>query len=324
MTRPPHTVIYTHGGGRLGNQIIRFAHWIAWTRAQAGQAEVLDLAFWPYAHFFSTWRDHPGCVFPLREGRADAWARRYRSLPTWMRQRLENRDAVGRCVHASGRYRPARQAIAVDDRESVDLDDPAFFARVARRPVTTCSGWSIASWKLVAQQEDELRKLFQPAPEFALPAQEFVDRLRARHDVVIGVMIRQSDYQVWAGGRFYFPTANYVAWVRQLVDLHAGRKVAVVIASECRQDPAEFAGLPVHYAAGTPGTDGHWFLKWVALSRCDFVVSVPSTFSATAAFVGNVPVWPVVAADQTMDFGQIIRDGLAAAARHPVFSRSVK
>jgi hypothetical protein len=326
MKRPAHTVIYTHGGGRLGNQVLRFAHWMAWARAHAGEVEVVDLAFWPFAENFAVWREHPGCVYPLRAGRADWLARRRAALPRWLREWSEERCRLQRVVQVAGRWWPGGQAVELDivGEESADLDDPDFFARIARRRVTTCCGWKIASWRLVAEQQAELRKFFRPAPEFARRSAEFITALRQRHDVVIGLFIRQSDYREWNDGRFYFSTVQYAAWVRQLLDLHGGRRVAIVIASEEWQDPAALAGLPCHFATGAPNAGGHWFESWIELSLCDFIVSPPSTFSATAAFLGGVPLWPLVSAEQTLSFAQLIADGLIGAARHPEFSCAVK
>jgi hypothetical protein len=326
MKSPAQTVIYTHGGGRLGNQVLRFAHWMAWARAHPGQVEVCNFAFWPFAAYFAVWREHPGCVFPLRAGRADRLARWRMALPRRLREWSEERSRLPRLVQAAGRWRPGWQAIALNiaREESIDLDDPGFLTRIARRPVTTCSGWKIAGWRLVAEQEGELRPLFRPVPEFERRSADFMAGLRQRHEVVIGIFIRQSDYCEWHDGRFYFSTAQYAAWIRQLLDLHGGRRVAIVVASEEWQEPALFAGLPVFFATGTPNAGGHWFESWVELSRCDFVVSPPSTFSATAAFLGAIPLWPVVSVEQNLAFDQLMADGMIGAARHPVFSLAVK
>lgn len=322
---PPHTVVYTHGGGRLGNQIIRFAHWMAWAQDHSGEVEVIDYAFWPYADYFALWREHPGCVFPLRPSAADRLARLRASMPSWLRRRGEGRDRFARLVHAAGRWRLDGQAFAADGVDKVvDLDDPKFFEEITQRKVTTCSGWRIASWRLVAEHQSRLRGFFQPAEIFRAPAEALIAGLRQTHDLIIGMLIRQSDYQTWDNGRFYFSTSQYAQWIRQLLELHPGRRVAFVVASEDWQDPACFDGLPVHLATGNPKSGGHWFENWVELSLCDFVVSVPSTFSATAAFVGGVPLWPVVAAEQTMNFDQVLADGMIGAARHHAFSRSVK
>jgi hypothetical protein len=51
---------------------------------------------------------------------------------------------------------------------------------------------------------------------------------------------------------------------------------------------------------------------------------VPSTFAATAAWIGGVPLWPLIARDQILAPGQMLADALADAAAHPEFAISVK
>lgn len=325
MRAPAHRVIYTHGGGRLGNQVLRFMHWIAWARAHPLEVEVLNLAFWPFARYFALWRDHPGCIFPTRDGDADWVARHYGDLAR-VRTVLDNRNRLPRAVQAAGRWLPGWQGIELDiaGNESLALDDPAFMDRVRRRSVTTCCGWRIAGWGLVAEHQMDLRELFRPAPEFEQPAARFMGALRETYDMLFGVFIRQSDYQVWEDGRFYFSTEQYVRWIRQVLDLHSGERIAFVLASEVRQEPGFFKGLPCFFASGTLNGGGHWFESWVELSLCDMIITPPSTFSATAAFLGGVPLWPVLSNEQMMNVDQPMEEGILDAARHPEFSRAVK
>ena len=150
-----HQLIYTHGGGRLGNQVIRFAHWIAWAQAQAGEIEVLNAAFWPHAADFALWREHPGCVFPVRPGRADRWARRRANWPRGFREWAGTNNRFLRVLQSAGTWCPGWQAITLDitKAERLQLDDPTVAERVKRRAVTTCCGWEIAGWRLVAEQQ---------------------------------------------------------------------------------------------------------------------------------------------------------------------------
>jgi len=324
MTRPRHTVLYTHGGGRLGNQLLRFLHWAAWAREHEGIVEVINLGFWPYAELFSPWLECPGCVYPVRPHLLDMVARKWRRLPrpfltytAWRMQRLG---------HAVGHFWPGSQAIALNDRlgEAIDLEQPEFFSRIESRRLTTCAGWKISGWNFLARHQAALCDFFRPAAEFDRRASDFMGPLRQQHDVVAGVFIRQGDYREWHDGRFCFSSASYAGWIRQLLDLHPGKRLAVVIASDQPQDRAVFAGLPCHFASGSVNRGGHWFESFVELSRCDFVLSPPSTFGATAAFLGSVPLWPLLAPGQTLAFNQIMADALTDAAAHPVFGLSVK
>jgi len=323
MTSAASLVVYTHGGGRLGNQLIRFAHWMAWVRENPGQVVVLDGAFWPYAELFSVWRDAPACLCPATESAWDRAALWYLALPEWCRKRLERRIPLG--LEALGRGWPRWQSIALDAKstDSIDLEAPDFLRQVRHRPVTICLGWKISGWNHFAKHQAELRQLFRPAPAVAQPAEKFIAALRPGYDLIVGMLIRHGDYRVWRGGEFFFSASVYAGWVRQLLDLHPGRRVAVVIASDERQPPEVFAGLPCHFATGSANVGGPWFESFVALSLCDMVISPPSTFAAAAAFVGRIPLWPVTAAAQELAFGQILPDAMVDAARHPWFSIAV-
>lgn len=320
----PHTVLYTHGGGRLGNQLLRFAHWMAWAREHEGEVEVIDMAFWPYAELFQQWKSHPACVYPMRPHRLDAAARQFRWLPGWLGQR--GARYLHGAVHATGRWWPGWQMVALDDPagESLDLESPDFFSSAAKHRVTTCAGWKVSGWNFLAKHQAVIRECFRPEPGFARCAEKFIAPLRGKYDVLAGLLIRQGDYRTWREGRFCFSAGTYAGWIRQLIDLHPGRRIAVVIACDERQELSAFAGLPCHFASGSANAGGHWFESFVELSLCDFVLSPPSTFGAMAAFVGGRPLWPLLATGQTLAFDQLITDALSGAAAHPVFGLSVK
>src|SRR5687767_2096990 len=139
MKRPAHRVIYTGGGGRLGNQVLRFVHWMAWARAHAPDVEVINLAFWPFAHYFAEWRRHPGCVFPVRDGIEDRLASRHGQLRPALRQLFDGRERLARAVQAIGGWLPGWQSIQLNvaEGEELDLKHPAFLEKVCRRKVTT-------------------------------------------------------------------------------------------------------------------------------------------------------------------------------------------
>ena len=319
-------VIYTHGGGRLGNQVLRFVHWAAWAHEYNGEVEVLDFAFWPYARYFEVWKNSPGCVFPPRSGPADSIASLWARLPSWIRGVLEASSRASRMVQAAGHWWPGAQAVELDIAHDERLDlDGDFLTKVRRRAVTMCCGWRISNWDLVCKHESLLRQLFRPEGMAALRAEKCFRSLRSNaDDLVIGVFIRQSDYREWYDGRFLFAAAQYAEWMRQLLGLYGSKRIKFLIASEVAHDPETFAGLPIHFASGTPNAGGHWIDSWVELSLCDYIISPPSTFSATAAFLGRVPLWPLVSPEQTMSFAQVLDRSLIDAARHPEFSLSVK
>lgn len=319
------TLLYTHGGGRLGNQLLRFAHWIAWALEHEGEVDVLDFAFWPYAALFAQWGQFPGCTFPLRPGLASRLAQMVEGLPPRWRRPLQNGYRVPRLLHRLGGWYPGWQSIELDDAagEQIELDDPGFLARVRDCPVTTCAGWGFTSWRAVEAHEAALRSLFRPSAAWMERGRTFMESIRGKHGCVIGVLIRQTDYRAWRDGRFCYTTEQYARWIRQLLDLRPGPSPALVIACDERQDPRALSGLPYFFSRGAFNEGGHWFESLVALSLCDLILSPPSTFAAAAAFIGHVPLLPLTEERQEVTAAQLLPAGLAQAARHPVFSLAV-
>ena len=319
------TLVYTYGGGRFGNQFVRFLHWMAWAREHETRVRVVDLAFWPYAHLFSSWSQHPGCVYPVASRAVDRLARIRLGLPDVLKRPIDKNVRLQKAVHLLSHLWPPGLTISLDDwqNESVDLNDPGFLDRVTRYPLVMFSGWRAASWQLVAKYQQELRRQFVPDPAASPLATGMVASLRARYDLLIGILIRQGDYREWIGGRFYFATAQYAAWVRQLQDLYPGRKLAVVLASDEHQDLTLFDGLPCYLSPGAVNRGGHWFESFAILSLCDMVMGPPSTFAATAAFVRGIPLLPLVDSSQQLAESQLMCDALVDAAADPISSVAV-
>jgi hypothetical protein len=323
MSERRRWVVYTHGGGRMGNQLLRWAHWLAWAMDYPDQAGVVNLAFWPYARFFEGSVGQPGCVFPGRSAALDFLASVSGRLPDWFLARAEWR--AQHAVHALGACVPglARIGRRRDHREAICLEGHDFFERLSGHRVTTCAGWAIAGWGRVRRRRDELRAFFRPAGEVGRRSREFVAAQRARFGKVVGVLIRQGDYMQWQGGRFGYPSSEYVEWLRELLALEGGR-VGFLIASDTWQDPALFEGLPHVFSGGSANAGGPAIASFAELAECDLVLSPPSTFSASAAFVGGRPFWPLCVRGQGLDKTQILADGWLDAANHPVCATVVK
>ena len=110
--------------------------------------------------------------------------------------------------------------------------------------------------------------------------------MRQPSGCVVGVHIRQGDYQGFQGGRHFFATADYAACMRQVADEMArgGTTPVFLVCSNVRQNPADFAGLTVRFGTGQITEDLH------ALGLCSRILAVPSTYSYWASFMGKVPL----------------------------------
>jgi hypothetical protein len=318
-------VIYTHGGGRLGNQILRFAHWIAWCLAHGEQVQVLNVGFWPYSRFFECWRAAPSCLFAPRLSVWSIPAAARVILPPPVRGWVEGGYRVPRIIHRLGDLVPGWQAISLNDAagEELSLDGTGFLEYVQRRPVTTCAGWRISSWAQLERFSSEVRRYLVPARSWQARGSAFLHPIREKHDMVIGVLVRQTDYRTWLDGRFFYTLSEYVNWMHEVSALHAGLDLAFVVAADEWHDPAAFSGLNVYFTQGAINSRGHWFDSFIALSLCDLILTPPSTFSATAAFLGSIPLLPLSEPHHTLTRTGILENSIVGAANHEVFRLAV-
>lgn len=327
-------IIFTHGGGRLGNQLVSFAHLLAFLIEHPGAFSLTNIAFWPYSSLVHWTSVRPDCSYPRSKGipRVVRWGRdlvgRIRSSP---HGGAVDRKLV-RNVHAlSESTQLAYSLIAGDIHQrpgvigerlpSLNLDTDDAFDQLQQAPAVILAGWHIRGWQLLEKHQREVRQLLAFHPRYVTPATNFIESLRLRYRKLIGVLIRQDDYRRVRGGKHFFTTQQYAAWMRQAAEAF-GPDVAFVVASDEEQSRDAFQGLDVHFATGQAVGPGHYVENLIELSLCDIIMTPASTFSTWAAFMGDVPLLPLFDAQQDVGEGDLLLRHLFDAKDHPALSIS--
>lgn len=139
----------------------------------------------------------------------------------------------------------------------------------------------------ISKHADTLRHLFAP-PQWV---EERLDRDFGGGDgiVTVGVHIRRGDYAEYLGGKYYYTDDVYKRLMSDLSGLimerRPGSRVRFLICSNERIDPAIFAPYDIFTSGGN-----HMLCDLYGLSRCDYIVGPPSTFSMWASFYGRKPL----------------------------------
>ena len=131
--------------------------------------------------------------------------------------------------------------------------------------------------------------MLAPKPAMDAEARSFLRTLRERSEIVVGVLIRQSDYRTWRGGAFYHTSSQYARWMHDFRDRQGGKAVTFLVTSDEVQDPAVFSGLDVVFSSGSANKRGTAISALLELACCDAILAPPSTLSAWAAHWGGVP-----------------------------------
>ncbi|MDZ4755160.1 MAG: hypothetical protein SGJ11_11790 [Phycisphaerae bacterium] len=315
-------LIFFGGGGRFGNQMLRFAHLIAWAEEHSPHAELINLAAWPYMRLLEGYDRSPAGVYPPRPSRLDLVARIVTSVPEPV-----SRRALGYVLQAivrrAGDRTGKRPIVRVETgSEGLDLASPAFNELCAANRGAWLAGMRIGSWPLLAKHAAAVREHLMIRRPLAAPGLVLPNAMRASHDMIVGVLSRQTDYRVYRNGRFYIPPAVLAEKLRVIRTMYPDRRVAFLLTSDEPIMTADFEGLDIRIASGSQEMGGHFVESIAALASCDLVVGPPSTFAAWAAFLGSKPYLPLLA-NRTPVPEHVLHDSLIGAATDPECSLAI-
>lgn len=306
------TIVFTHGGGRFGNQMFSFAQILAFA-FEHENIDIINMSFWEYSNLLE--RGEQSCIYTTatNSDRYKFW----QYLCVFCNNlRIKNDSLLKRTIifvlyfygnsiflsHYQSIFKNSGEFLIGQRDETFDLATSNSFALINSRKATFLSGWNICDWKLVEKHQQKIREFLKIRQEYISISNSFISEKREKYDFLIGVMIRQGDYQFWENGRYYFQTNQYSKWLNQLSSIFSRHgKIGFIIASDTAQEIGEFDNQNIHFTTGIAGDSGHYLESLMQLSLCDMIASPPSTFSMWAAFVGNISMMPLLNEDQILE-----------------------
>jgi hypothetical protein len=114
----------------------------------------------------------------------------------------------------------------------------------------------------------------------------FFEKIDRREKTIFGIHIRQGDYKHFEGGKYYYELYQYHQFLDQIESIF-GRTMFIIATNIFELTVSDFQQFDVVMAPGDP------YLDLYALSRCDYVLGPPSTFSLWASYFGEVPLYLV-------------------------------
>jgi Glycosyl transferase family 11 len=319
------TVIFTHGGGRFGNQMFSYAHLLAFS-LEHKKVNLINMACWEYSDLLAISKKEILCTDTLIGNRHLF----FRSLYFFCRLFYIKNDSVAKNIIIHILYLFAgnplakfykAQAIVVkrswieekflvaQKLPELDLSRSSSFDIINRAKMTVLSGWDICDWKLVSKHQKKIRSFLQIHQKYLDISHSYIIEKRKKYDFIIGVMIRQGDYQLWENGRYYFTVQQYSRWIDSIAEIIQDKgDIGFIIASDSQQDLSNFRNKNTHFTTGIAGSKGHYLESLSQLSLCDAVISPPSSFSMWATFLGDIPLVPLLQSDQIIQREQLLQN----------------
>ncbi|HVP81201.1 MAG TPA: alpha-1,2-fucosyltransferase [Thermodesulfobacteriota bacterium] len=171
------------------------------------------------------------------------------------------------------------------------------FLKQAREKMTVAYGWNFRDRKNFEKHAETIRKCFGLASPYDENVEYRIDDCRRETDILIGVHIRRGDYKGWRGGIYYYDDSVYYDKMLQAKGHFGGggKRVSFLLVSDEKINKNNFEGLDINL-----GTN-HFVEDLYSLSRCDYIIGPPSTYSMWASFYGKVPALEITSAKQAID-----------------------
>lgn len=315
----------------MGNQVLRFMHLISWIHENSDDLHLVNVNFWRYANLFQHWSQNSFCRYPIVP-HSNKYAALITNLVDSMKIKRGNIRGFHHFLHKYSRFIPGIHSITSEkiiggkDIKTgiINLENSTLLDQVYSRCYTLIGGWRIEAWGAFERNHNYVRPFFQPHEEYQKNAEAYLHYIRSQDDFLVGVLIRQDDYRCWRGGRYFFETHEYINFLHQIKDIFQNKNVKFLIASDEHQKTNVFERLNAYFGTGYATGRGHFMENLIELSMCDVIASPPSTFSALAAFLGDIPIIPLIRKDQVIEPRQFIENHFFDARRHEHFGISVK
>jgi hypothetical protein len=296
MMPPKKPKLFTIGlrCGRLANRTILFANFVALTEEQGHR--LINFTFHSYSEFFEGTRGNIYCRYPRPKRRN--WMDTVPGVAAFLRKTRIPYHLTRATAALNERF-PIFGNAAVTLHELPGqkitlLDGPEYQEKIRPAKIIFVYGWWLRAPSLVKKHGDKIRAYFRPIEKFEKASRDAIEPLHREADIVIGVHIRHGDYRGWQGGKYFFPTSRYVAWMHELAAQFPGRKVSFFVCSDEPRSADEFPGLTVMLGTDSPVSDVY------ALARCDYILGTKSTFSQWASFYGEKPLLQVCGIDDSV------------------------
>lgn len=260
--------------GQLGNRLLLFANFIAW--AIEHNFTVLNPAFEEYAEFFTGTANNLLCCYPAPYCTTPAnrflRSKYYKFIKYWSdRQLLKTQEITREKPFSWTSYRETEKL----DRASIVCFKGWLFR----------DGWFVEDLPLLRKHAAPIRSYFTPTYTYRINASNLISNLKNSADIIVGIHIRQGDYDRHQNGRYFYPIEQYIAVMNAAAKLFTGNKIKFLICSNVKQEPELFQDFNFVFGSG------HFIEDLHALSECDYLIGPPSSYTMWAAFYGEKPLY---------------------------------
>ena len=320
------TLIFTYGGGRFSNQLINYAHLIAFSEEYSDDYEIINFAFLPYLNLLE---NHNQLVSAESNKTILSSLVTIDKVLNKLPKKISglSRLSIAQMLCSYGYFSRNSQTLCFGrgfpcisnlqlDKLQLDLDQCVNL--LGSKETSFLFGWGIEAWSLLKKHKRVVQKQLSIKLAYQDISKSHIKVVRNKCDFLVGVLIRQGDYQYFSNGRFFYRTQKYLEWMKEVEIIFSSHgKIGFLIASDEIQDAQLFDAQRAFFSTGIAGGKGHYVESMLQLSMCDLIICPPSTFGLWSSFIGDVPIILLTHENQRIDTEDIIPENLISLQNVP-------
>ncbi len=271
--------------GRLGNRLYLFAQLIEYSKRT--KREIWMPGFYDYADFFESFKDNRLTKFPIPIKRCKFFlTKEYFSfcqkLPAMINYSRINKWFLFVSFYSDNDGNPFEKLMKCS------------------KPCILFSGFIFNNFSLSTKKsKKEIDEIFIPNNKFFHDIKEPIQKLLKNSNIIVGVLIRQTDYREWNQGRHFYSSKQYAKILLKFNKKYPQKNISYFIASDESQDEILFKDLNCIIRVGYP------LENMYTLSKCDYLIGPPSSYIGWSSFYGNIPLFSITSENDLPCFDEI-------------------
>lgn len=155
-----------------------------------------------------------------------------------------------------------------------------------KKNIVFVDSWHHSKPKLAIEHR-VITNLLLPKNKYCNRVDDFLNKITINEDIVkIGVHLRRGDYKNYRNGIYYYSDKDYHHIMKYITSLLSEKKVVFVLCSNEEIDLTFYNDLNIVRLENANLIEDNYLL-----SKCDYIIGPPSTYSMWASFFGKVPLF---------------------------------
>jgi hypothetical protein len=184
------------------------------------------------------------------------------------------------------------------------FQNEVYYDIVLKHKLVSCDGWYFRSVDTVVKYRELYRWLFKPNVDEQTLENTYLKKLDLQ-EAIIGVHIRRGDYKDHENGRFFFADEVYMYFLLQIQNILSRKSQPhrfLIFTNDSELDIDFYKNQLFDVSV----SDNTALVDQYLMSKCDYLIGPPSTFSGWANFMGGVPYYHIQDAMATIGLDSFI------------------